>query len=276
MTTVPNPRTHSVHAFGVQSGLGLLAGRFVGLLAVVIVCTAGCNKDRRALEPPQVLTAPQAKVGGALWAVAPLANESGVSSVDTLAMSDKLVAAVNEVRGLSCLPLNRTIAAMRARQLSHINGPDDARILAETLGVDSLIVGSVTAYDPYEPPKLGLTLALFSIRTADDLNQADPLKVRGAYNDAQVRVPTRFDSRPAAVVSEHLDGANHDVLFALRQFATGRHDPYSAHGWQIYLVSMDRYSEFAAYTAVARLIDRDRLRSASEQAAASERFETDR
>ncbi|MBX3386119.1 MAG: hypothetical protein KF768_06085 [Phycisphaeraceae bacterium] len=253
MTTVPIHRIHKTLRF-------LVTGWACVLLAA-------CSTDRSALNAPQVLTAPASATGSeALWAVAPLANESGVMSVDTFAISDKLVAAVNEVRGLSCLPLNRTIAAMRARRLSHISSPDDARLLAETLGVDGLIVGSVTAYDPYDPPKLGLTLALFAHRPADDLSQADPLRVRGAYSDAQVRVLTRFDSRPAAVVSEHLDGSNHDVLFALRQFASGRHDPYSAHGWRIYLVSMDRYTEFAAYTAVARLIDRDRLRMATERA----------
>jgi hypothetical protein len=255
MTTVPIPRTHMA-----------LRSLVTGLACLLL---AACSTDRHALDAPQVLTAPASATGNeALWAVAPLANESGIASVDTLAISDKLVAAVNEVRGISCLPLNRTIAAMRARRLTHLSSPDDARLLAETLGVDGLIVGSVTAYDPYDPPRLGITLALFAHRPADDLSQADPLRVRGAYSDTQVRVPTRFDSRPAAVVSEHLDGSNHDVLFALRQFATGRHDPHSAHGWRVYLVSMDRYTEFAAYTAVARLIDRDRLRMAAERASA--------
>lgn len=276
MTTVPNPCISTAREALAARGPVTSARAFL-LVALTAIMLAGCSSNRNTLEPPQVLTAPGGWTGAeALWAVAPLANESGVSSVDTFAIADKLVAAVNEVRGVSCLPLNRTIAAMRARGLMYIASPEDARVVAETLGVDALIVGSVTTYDPYDPPKLGLTLAMFAHRTGEDLTQADPLRVRGAYSDAQVRVPTQFDSRPAATVSEHLDGSNHDVLFALKQFATGRHDPHSAHGWRTYLVSMDRYTEFAAYVAVSRLIDRDRLRLATEQASAGREDQTQR
>jgi len=55
--------------------------------------------------------------------------------------------------------LNRTIAAMRALRMSDLKSPAEVRQLASELGVDGVIVGSITAWDPYDPPKLGIALA---------------------------------------------------------------------------------------------------------------------
>jgi hypothetical protein len=225
---------------------------------------AACGgKTERPLTPPQVVVAPyDSSRGEVLFAVVPLVNESGTSAADMGAISDALVASLDEVRGIACLPLNRTIAAMRARNLRSVRSPAEARLLANTLGVDGLIVGSITAYDPYDPPKLGYALALFS-RQADGGPMAlDPFKLQAAFTDARPGGMPRYDNRPMATVSEHLDGANHEVQMLLRQHAQGRHDPDAALGWRRMLASMDLYTQFAAQHAVARLMETERLRLA--------------
>lgn len=229
-----------------------------------------CNqpKQRGRLEPPEVLVAPYDSVKGEpLWAVVPLVNESGVSVVDTLAMSDALVNRVTEVRGLSCLPMNRTIAGIRAMGNKPINSPAAARTLANILGVDGLLVGTITAYDPYDPPKLGMTLALFIRDTGREEQIIDPIRLQTAPTDQSRTMQTQFLEKPAAVVSEHYDSLNHEVQMDLKRYAMGRHDPDSAMGWRSGLVSMDLYSQFAAHQTLSRLLEAERLRLAQQTAA---------
>lgn len=247
----------------VQTMLGLCrAGS--ALVAAFLLCTllAGCAADKDARIPPQVLVAPyDSSQGEALWAVVPLANESGVSFANTDLVADSLISKINEARGVACLPLNRTIAAMRARGITAVRSPGEARALAAALGVDALVIGSVTAYDPYNPPKLGLALALFARenRPADGI---DPMRLQVAYTDHNPQVQTQFLDRPIATMSEHLDGANHEVQLAIQRYASGRHEPASALGWRGMLASMDLYVEFAAHEAVSRLLEQERLRLA--------------
>jgi hypothetical protein len=232
-------------------------------LMPLIACAGlgGCNSNPDILEAPQVLVSPyEGKTQEALWGVVPLGNESGVSGVDTYMVTDKLAGAIDEARGITCLPVNRTLAAMRALRMSQVRSPEDVRAIAVTMGVDALVVGTVTDYDPYNPPKIGLSVALYVRDAADNPGQVDPAKMQGAYSDDRVRVQSRYSGRPAASVSEHLDASNHDVLFQVQQYARGRHNKASASGWRGMLVSMDRYTEFAAYTVVSRLIDQERIR----------------
>lgn len=249
-----------------QSTLRICA---LGALGAALLLQASCAQSKDRLDPPDVLVAPYNAISGdVLWAVAPLANESGVSFVDSGMVADALVTRIDEVRGLACLPLNRTLAAMRARGMRSVTSPADARALAQTLGVDGIIVGTITSYDPYDPPKLGLKLALFARNPGVEQAALDPLKLQISYTEFDRKLASAYLSRPVATVSEHLDAANHDVLFELRRYATGRHDPSRALGWKSYLASMDLYTEFAAQVAVSRLIEQERLRVAQPVAGA--------
>lgn len=237
------------------------------LALVLAACSSLPGQSKDKLDPPQVLLSPYSAdtQGDAIWAVVPLANESGASAADPYMISDKLAAAIDEVQGVTCLPVNRTIAGMRARGLSALRTPADARLLAETLGADAIVIGSITAYDPYDPPKLGLALALYAKprERGGQQDNLDPMQLQSAYSDEQMQVRAAREPMPVATVSEHLDGANHAVQAEIRMFATGRHDPKSAAGWRAVLMDMDRFTEFAAYATVSRLLDQERLRVAN-------------
>lgn len=224
----------------------------------VLMGFMGCA-PKPDLVAPAVLVSPYA--GGnrpVVWAVAPLSNESGTSAVDPLAVSDAIVARAAEARGLAVLPLNRTLAAMRALGMNAVRSPGEARRLAAALDADAIIVGSVTAYDPYDPPTLGLMLGLYS-RLGDAGKGVDPKAMRSAATDGGTPGGPDGDA-PLAVVSEHLDAHNHEVLMNLRRYAEGRHDPKAALGWRQYTASMELYTEFAAYWSVHRLLQEERLR----------------
>jgi len=248
----------------VQTMLGTCRAGFALVAASLLITlfSGGCATNRDTRVPPQVLVAPyDSSQGDALWAVVPLANESGVSFANTDLVADSLIAKINEARGVACLPLNRTIAAMRARGMTAVRSPGDARMLANALGVDALVIGSITAYDPYNPPKLGIALAVFA-RENRPSNGVDPMKLQMAYTDRDPGVQTQFLDRPIATMSEHFDGANHEVQMAIQRYSAGRHEPASALGWRGMLASMDLYVEFAAHEAVSRLLEQERLRLA--------------
>ena len=254
-------------------GHGLARALFAALL-LIGGCASGRDGGFKPV-PPHTLAAPyDASHGEVLWAVVPLRNESGTSLVETYDISDKVVAAAAQVRGVRALPLNRTIATMRALKITDLSSPSDAKRLAAEMGVDGLIVGSITAWDPYDPPKLGLALALYSRPGAMDRAGTDTLDTRKLEyqpTDYQYFPRSSFDSAPSSVVSEYLDGKNHQVLMDVQAYATGRSDPNSALAWRRYVASMDLYSEFAAWHTVGRLIDHEWIRLARVQARVSDR-----
>jgi hypothetical protein len=248
----------------------LLAASSVGVVATL----GGCAASGDELVAPAVLESPfDASRGEVLLAVAPPVNESGVSTLDVLTMGDELVAAFSEARGLAAVPMNRTLAAMAAKGLPAVRTPMEAKILADALGVDGVVVSSVTAYDPYDPPTLGLALALF-MRDGERAASLDPKALSGAYTDQPSRSRTTFDERPVVTVVEHLDASNHEVLLGLKEYATGRHDPKSALTWRRYTASMELYTQFAAYYTVRRLLEKEHDRRAPVAAAASKDEDT--
>lgn len=248
------------------------------LSLVVCLCPllGGCamNQSRDELYPPGVIVSPyDTGSGDVLWAVIPPLNESGTSIVEPNAIGDAIVAAAQGVRGVRCLPINRSIDALRALGLFNgIESSSDAHKLAEFLGADAVLVGSVTAYDPYDPPVIGLALALYARPGSMAQTTQAKLDTRAltmAFSDFGTYDGLNFAGEPVSVVSEHLDGRNHEVQFAVRSFAEGRSDHRSALRWRIYLASMDLYTQFAAHHTIGRLIDQEWLRLAQQRAGRS-------
>jgi hypothetical protein len=217
------------------------------------------------LTTPEVLVSPyQADRSQPLWAVAPLRNESGTSIAESMALADELVARIQEVRGLAAVPMNRVIGAMRATGLREINTPADARLLAQTLGVDGVIVGSITSWDPYDPPRIGLTLGLFGSGATPNAPQESTGSVdtRDLQRSSTEHALSRFDDRPLSVIVSHYDARNHEVLMSVQRYAAGRTDFRAPLGWRSYLANMDQYSQFVAFHALNQLLDAERLRLA--------------
>lgn len=234
----------------------------------VPLAAGGCAKRERLIQPVTLGAPYDTSRGDVLWAVVPLRNETGTTALDTFEISDKVVAAVAQVRGIRTVPLNRTIAAMRALDMPELKTPADARILATEMGVDGLLLGSVTAWDPYEPT-LGLALALYARPGAmqEAWRGLDVRALRYQPTDYQYFPRTAFADAPASVVAVHLDGKNQEVQMDLKNYAHGRHDPTSALGWRRYLASMGLFTEFATWHAVSRLLEHEALRLASEAGA---------
>lgn len=251
----------AAHAYLFRRGLK-------ALVCLATLCTScGLVPKKEKLTPPPAVVAPYDASGGeVLFAVVPLRNESGTTEADPTITADKLVAALEEVRGVRALPLNRTLEAMRALEITEINRPSDARRIAEAVGADALIAGSVTAYDPYTPA-LGLALVMYA-RTAPVLGGAVPVTpapdMRSLRNMTSEPVPSASvlpgGDRPTNAISENFDAKNHQVLTDVQQYARGRVTAPSALDWRRFIRSMDLYQEFCAHEVVERLMESERIR----------------
>ena len=229
------------------------------ILAALVLAIAGCN-ERPKFDATGLYHQRQ------LWAVAPLRNESGSINADGFRVADHLARQLEEVRGIDVVSVNRVIAAMQALRLSTIDSPAEAHQLRKMLGVDALVVGTITAYEPYDPPKLALAVELF-------VGEGDPKGAPIEDIRALTRAPTDQMSQPrepigtrgpASSVSGYFDAAVPEVREHLRKYAEKRgvnaKDP---DGWRIYRINMDLYTEFVAYVVSYRLMQAEIERVAS-------------
>jgi len=99
--------------------------------------------------------------GRAIWAVAPAINLSGQREVDPLLQADLVYEQVQQVRGLTVVPVNRVAEVFAGLEIDQVQSAEQAALVCDLLGCDALLVPTVTAYDPYDPPKLGASLHLF-------------------------------------------------------------------------------------------------------------------
>ncbi len=94
-------------------------------------------------------------------AVAPFLNLSHERSVDGRRFAFAYQAELQKVPGFQVLPVGVTEQAISDLGLD-LDGPDDALALAKELGVDAVVIGAVTDYNPYYPPRIGLQVAWYS------------------------------------------------------------------------------------------------------------------
>ncbi|MEM6460198.1 MAG: hypothetical protein AAF710_12490 [Planctomycetota bacterium] len=236
----------------------MLAPAFAVLLLVSTL--PGCDTPQRV----ETIETPYER--RLVFAVAPLRNESGSRYADGTRVADKVTQRLALTRGLETLPVNRVLAAMEALGLQRIATKADAMRVRQTLGVDGLLVGSVTAYDPYTPPKLGLSLELYlDGRVAWRGTDLDPRELSASPTDTSARLPgatiTDVRGQPATAIAGFYDAADPNVVDLLAAYVAERKpasDPELA--LRRHTLSIDLYTEFVSYQLTARLLDAERYR----------------
>jgi hypothetical protein len=235
-----------------------------GLLRIALICAAamiiiaGCS-GREKLEEPKALASPYERTQ--LWAVAPFSNESGVSIVQPDRIADLFAEQAEQVLGINAVPVNRVLLAMRKLDLRTVATPRDAGALMNALGVDGLIVGTVTAYEPYQPLKLGAAVQLYLRERPGSYSDIDPVEV--TRSRTEVALPGMLSSdMPTAQASGIFDASNHQTVAQLEEYAAGRTEPHSAYGKRIYTVSMEMYTQFVAFRLMHDLLESERIRIA--------------
>jgi hypothetical protein len=189
----------------------------------------------------------------AIWAVAPAINLSGQREVDPLLQADLVYEQVQQVRGLTVIPVNRVAEVYVALGLRQVQSAEQAALVCDLLGCDALLVPTVTAYDPYDPPKLGASLHLFSkAGTYARPANVDPRELaRAASPPAEQSLPQESDFVQAVGMFDAANGSVREALFA---YAKGRNDPTGPMAAKEYLISMDRYCGFVYQSLTGDLL----------------------
>jgi hypothetical protein len=93
-------------------------------------------------------------------AVLPFFNQSSEPTVDSDQVTESYYAALQAIPGFEVLPVG--VARSQWIQYSMANGEPqcgrDFQRLAAAMGVEAVIVGSVTDFDPYYPPRMAMTV----------------------------------------------------------------------------------------------------------------------
>lgn len=226
-----------------------LGAALCGLVATGTGCGTG-QPPPYGREVVSVLPGNRAQV----WAVAPAVNLSGQREVDPLLQSDVLYHKLQEVRGLTVLPVDRVVQVYAALRIEQVQSPEQAAVVCEALGADALIVPTVTAFDPYDPPKWGGSLQMFRSARGGGPPPVDVRELARAAAPDPAALPAGPTDAGFVQAVGMFDAANGTVRDAVLGYARGRHDPVGPMGPREYLVSMDRYVGFAYHTLVGDLL----------------------
>ena len=222
----------------------------VALVAFVASLTGCENPKPYGVETELYLPAKKRQV----WAVAPVINLSGQKDVDPLLQADLVFAQLQQVHGLTVIPVNRVVEVYAGLHLEKVQTPEQAALVCDLLGCDALLVPTVTEFDPYNPPKLGASMQVF--RKPRGYARPDNVDPRDLARSAAMQ----SESLPAPGAGQFVqavgmfDAANGSVRQKLEAYAAGRNDPNGPMGVKEYYISMDRYCGFVYSTLVSDVL----------------------
>lgn len=188
-----------------------------------------------------------------VWAVAPAVNLSG-QEVDPLLQADDLYEQLQQIHGLTVVPVNRVMQVFAALKISKVQSADQANLVCQELGCDALVVPTITIFDPYDPPKFGAAVQVFRKGQTELPPNVDVRQLSRAATPP----PTAPLPAPGLAAFKQsvgvFDATNGSVRKRLTDYADGRHDPVGPLGQREYLLNMDRYCGFVYHELIVDLM----------------------
>ena len=195
------------------------------------------------------------------WAIAPAVNLSGQRHVDPILQADLVYGQMQQVKGLAVIPVNRVAEVYAAMRIEQVRSEDQAAAVCEMLGCDALVVPTVTAYDPYDPPKMGASLQLLPrIPSGTKAIPIDVRRLRRTAGAEDMEVAAMPKAPETVQTVGMFDAANGSTREAVAQYAAGRFDPVGPYGEKEYFVSMDRYCGFVYHELIVGLLRSPKLK----------------
>jgi len=185
-------------------------------------------------------------------------DQSGTGIVDTMSATDEFYTELQQVPGLEVTPVNRVQAVMLQLRMERISSPADAMALADALEVDGVIVGTITRYNPYYPPLVGMVVQLYSRKsrmpegTGDGINPADMARA-----GKQVELELKPPMRPEATVIRIFDASQKETEEQIKQYAQLQGEDQTPYGWRKVTLSRN-YLRFVSYEIIGELLAQQR------------------
>jgi len=136
-----------------------LAMRITSIICGILLTLPGCNLVLPQVANQPVIRNPFPQLSHI--AVAPFFNHSDESTVNGRQFALAYFAELQNTPGFKVVPLGVVEEAMIDHRID-LNGPGEARRLAQLLGVDAVVVGAVTDFSPYYPPRCGMRVEWYT------------------------------------------------------------------------------------------------------------------
>jgi len=229
-----------------------------------LVCTmllsSGCSMFQKEQYGTEQMLFLPGKVK-AIWAVAPAINLSGQEQVDPLLQADLVYSQLQQVHGVTIIPVNRVVEVFVSLKIDKIQTPEQAALVCDLLGADAIVVPTITMFDPYNPPKFGASLQLMAkpgsfVRNAN----VDPRELARAARPDPNQAPVAIDNADFIQSVGMFDASNGTTRDLVYEYARGRNNPSGPMGAEEYFQSMDRYCSFVYFTLIDDLLHSPKLR----------------
>lgn len=127
------------------------------LASMMLLVVAGCNLLEVSHKPVVYNPFPQLS----RVAVTPFFNQSDEPTVDGRKFALAYFAELQAIPGFEVVPLGVVEEAILEHRVN-LSSVDEVRRLARILNVDAVVIGSVTDYTPYYPPRCGLRVEWYA------------------------------------------------------------------------------------------------------------------
>jgi len=144
-----------------KGGSFFISGRAMHKLLTAtlgLLLLAGCSVLPEATHQP-VIHNPFPQLSRV--AIAPFLNYSSEPTLDMHGVSLAYYNELQQTPGFEVLPIDVVEETLRQTNLK-ISNAQDARRLAQLLDVDAVVIGMVTDFDPYYPPRMGLRVEWYA------------------------------------------------------------------------------------------------------------------
>jgi len=231
-----------------------------GCLALAL---AGCSAVSQFLTGKSYVKRNFPAVEVRTIAVAPFLNLSPEQNIDTLALSDIFFREFQSFRGVILVPPVKVQAEIVSGEYAL---PQDGRKLAERLGVDAVVFGVITSYEPYSTKQVGIAALMYTARDlglpsygADAIllmsQSGRPITLSGAAGPAVIVSARMFDSSDRATIAR------------IKTFSRGFSEDENPMGYKTFVTSPNRFMQFVSHEMVLELAAavEERFKTASEQ-----------
>ncbi len=130
------------------------------LVGLLLIGSSGCSMIFPDVSYQPVVHNPFPQLSRV--AVAPFFNQSEEPTVDGSKFALAYFAELQSVPGYEVVPLGVVEDAIIANHID-LSTPGEARRLGKILGVDAVVIGAITDYTPYYPPRCGMRVEWYSV-----------------------------------------------------------------------------------------------------------------
>lgn len=187
--------------------------------------------------------------------VAPVMNLSTSADLEMLDVTNALASELGQVEGIRVVPLGRVYQYLADNKMRTVGSPEEARALAAAFKAQVAIVAAVTEYDPYDPPRIGLAVQMYSASTLPSPGgtaEFDP--VEASRSAVPFEVSDDASKRPRDMIVRVMSGRDADVERLARIYAARRSADADPYGWRRFIVDQREFQRLCCYAVVREMM----------------------